>query len=253
MAWSWAFLNMWQFYLIVALFALFGYKALQPLVKKFPVLNNQPLLILISLLGLAATSGVFGTMSFGSVGGSPRSSGSGVQIADLQVTTAFSGNCTNAANNNIDDLIDVRCNATDTTFISENSAHYETDTGIITVFRTGDLPAMSCPVVASTQEGFSSERSPGDGNKYTIVEETTLGELEVYLNAKKSGSGAAAATTSPKERTTLEFDEGASQAHLGVLIEADVDAAKQLTQYSSKDVVVDICGKPFTFRITQMG
>jgi hypothetical protein len=239
-----------QFWVIWSLIAFLAYGAIKPFIKKIPIINNQQAMIFVGIAGMLITSGIFGTMSFGSVGGSKL--GGGVAVSDLQVTTDFGGNCTVTPNNNQDDLYDVRCGSIASANVSETAARYEVHSGIITVFRTGALNPISCPVVASTVENYNSETSPGDGNKYTIVEETTLNELEVYLNAKKSGSGAAASTTSPKERTTLEFDEGTSQAHLGVLMELDVAAMENINQYSYRDVTVNICGKPMTFRPTRM-
>ncbi len=235
-----------SFYAIMLGLVLFAYGIIKPIVKKLPILRNKQALVLVLIGGFLVTSGILGSMGFGSVAGA---SSNKVQIADLQVTTSFAGNCTIAANSNQDDLLDVRC--TDAN-VDETAGYEELDTGIITVFRGGNLDAMSCPVVATTQEGFTSEKTPGDGSEYTIVEETTVGELEVYLNAKASGSGAAATTSSVKERTTLEFAEGISQAHLGVVLELEEGAHDSLNQYSYKDVVINVCGKPFTMRVHRM-
>lgn len=185
-------------------------------------------------------------------GGTGSIGGSAVDIYDLQVTTDFKRNATDTLSVDAQNKYMIPVRLTDAQS-SETATHEEVDTGIITVFRNGkSLPAASCIVEASTLRNYQSELTPGDGTTYTITEVTTQNELEVYLEAKKSGSGAAATTASPKERTVLEFDEGVSQAHLGVAIEVDEAGLDQLSQYSTRDVVVDICGAPFVFRVQAM-
>lgn len=236
----------YQFWLVLLALYGIGYGLIYQFVKKIPVLNNRQMIIGISFIALLVTSGVFGTGIFGTASAGQRR----VRISDVQVTTSFDGNCTNTLNSNNPDLLDVRCLGYEH---NETATWYEVDSGILTVYREGDLSPVSCKVTATTNEGFTSEKTPGDGNRYTIVEETTLDELEVYLNPQKSGSGAAASTSSPKETTYLEFDEGASQAHLGILVELDSDAMQQLNQYSYKDIKINICNsKYFTIRAHQM-
>jgi hypothetical protein len=237
-----------SFYLMLGLVSLFAYGVIRGLVSRIPVVNSilkgRTNIVLFCALGFLITSGGISALGLGSV---TKSVSSGVLISDLQVTTDFAGNCTISENSNIDDLVDVRCLDANTT---ETAGDYELKTGVITVTRGGDLSAMSCPVVASTQRQWQSEKTPGDGNLYTIVETTTLGELEVYLTAASSTT--AATTSSPKQNTQLAFAEGAALGYVGVLIEVDETAHDQLNQYSYKDVVVNICGKPFTFRIHRM-
>lgn len=239
-----AMMGTWQFWTLWLVVALLFYTAIRPLVKRIPIIGNKSMLILAGIIGIIVTSPILGTFGTASMNRPAR-----VRIADLQVTTDFSGNCTNTMNSNDDDLLDVRCTDAQA---NESTAWYEVDTGIITVFRDGDLSPASCKVKVTTDEGYSSERTPGDGTAYTVVEENTLGELEVYLEAKKSGSGAAASSSSPKEQTVLEFDEGISQAHLGVVLDTDEGGHDALNQYSYKDVVINICGKPFTMRVHRM-
>lgn len=238
--------NPW-FYVTLLGLAIFAYGTLRALTKVLPIKLTRTAVVMIAIVGVAITSGLFGANTFGTASLTPQS---GVQIADLQVTTSFAtdGDGNVSENTNVDDLVDIRLTDAQS---NESSGIYDMDDGIITIFRSGELNAMSCPVIASTP-AYASEVTPGDGSSYKIVEETSLGELEVYLNAKKSGSGAAAATTSPKEKTTLEFDEGISQAHLGVLIEVDETAHDNLNKYSYRDVVVNVCGKPMTFRVHRM-
>jgi hypothetical protein len=240
------FQNPW-FYALLLVVAFLSWVTIKALITKIPilgsVLGNRQTFMFVMLLGLAVSTGIFASMGFGSVAVSRQPAGS--VISDLQVTTNFlsDGGCTMAEDNNVDDLWNIRC--TDAQ-LNETASVYEADTGIITVRRIGDLEPDSCPVVASVSS-FGSEKTPGDGNVYKIVEETTLSELEVYLNA-----GGAATTSSPKGSTVLHFAEGDADQTLGVLIEGEESAHDQLNQYSYKDVTIDVCGKPYIFRIHRM-
>jgi hypothetical protein len=240
---DWSFFNNVWFWTIMLGIGVLAYGVIRPITKRLPIINRK-VIIYGSIAGILFTSGIIGQLGFGSVAKSTDT----VNIVDLQVTTAFAGNGSHADDTIIDDLHHIRL--TDAQAV-ETAGSYELSTGIITVFRQGNLDPTSCPVVCSTTEGYAHESSP-DGTQYTILEETSTHELECYLNAQKSGSGAAATTSSPKERTVLEFDEGISKAHLGVALEVDEEGHDALAQYSYRDVIVNICGKPYTFRITNM-
>lgn len=234
-------------YFWVTLFglAVVGWGVLSKVFKYFPILRNRNTVIMIAIGGFLFTSGIFAAMGFGSVGSSQDPK---VYISDLQVTTDFAGNCTIAESGITDDLVEVRC--TDANAV-ETADALELSTGVITVTRRGDLVPMSCPVVASTVRDYESEATPGDGTKYTILEQTTKGELEAYIRTC-STSSCASATTYPKEKTDLAFDEGVSTGYVGLVLEVDEDAHDNLNQYSYRDVVLNICGKPMTFRVHRM-
>lgn len=241
------FYEMWQFWLVVLGLMVFVPGIIR-VVTSLPILRRVPWTtwMMVCIGALIITSGVFGGIKW-PTGSLTKTSG--FMITDLQETTSFATDISGsvAANANQDDLWDVRLTDAQA---NETSGYYELDDGVLTVTRTGDLTAMSCPVVATTST-FGSEKTPGDGNQYKIVEETTLGELEVYLRTCSSAS-CASATTYPKGATSLAFDEGVSLGYVGVLIEVEESAHDQLNQYSYKDVVVDVCGKPATFRIHRM-
>lgn len=238
------FANPW-FWVTLGGVYLFAFGLARPLVKRIPILNNRRTGLLVAVIGLLVTSGIFGGMGVGSVA---RDDIAGSYISDLQITTDFASNssCTVSANNNVDDLVDVRC--TDAQVLEADFS--EVGTGVVTVYRTGELEPMSCKVKASTQELYESEKTPGDGSLYTITEKSTLDELHVFLEGATTST--AATINSPKEETTIEFAEGVSKAYLGVAIEVDEGGHDQLNQYSYKDVNINICGKPLVMRIHRM-
>lgn len=245
MVWSDIFTSS-TFWIVMLALAVFGYGVIRssPL-KKLPVFNNKNTFMLVALAGLLLTSGLIGSWSLGSL--SQSASVAGVSVSALQVTTSFTTGAGGSIgeNANVDDLIDVRMTDAQS---NETSGVYEATTGILTVTRTGSLDPISCDVVASTPS-YTGETASTQGNSvsYKILEETTTGDLNAYLKA-----GGAAATTDPKETTSLAFADGVATATLGVLLQVDEEAHDALSQYSYKDVVVDVCGKPFTFRIHRM-
>jgi hypothetical protein len=165
-------------------------------------------------------------------------------VTDLQVTTDFSAvnlSSTTTENANIINLLDVR--ATDAQAADGNA---EVANGIVTVTRTGDLKADSCTVSCLVPPSYPNEAGD-DGTRYDILEKNTLGQFSCHLK-----EGAAATTDSPRERTTIGFDEGAATDTLGIQIEIDEEGHDALEQYSYKDVIIDFCGKPLTFRIHRM-
>jgi hypothetical protein len=245
MVWTSIFYD-WRLYaggLAVALVA-YGTIRSTPL-GRLPIFNNKRTLTMVSIIGLLFTLGIFGSI-FKDTGSLTGDNPEGFYVSDLQVTTAFetdtcAGNVT--ANANIDDLYEVRL--TDACSV-ETAASEEVVTGIITVFRKGSLDPYSCDVVAQIPEKFQDEGAP-NGNVFSIVETNSLGEPEVYL--QNAGAGA---LTSPKGATMLTFADGSATATLGVMIEVDEEGHDALNQYSYKPIVIDICGKPFTFNIHRM-
>ncbi len=237
-----------MFWAVVTGIGLFAYGVIAPIFKRVPILNNKSAFMWIGIIGLLLTTGILGSMSIFGTGSVAQSSigSKGFVISDIQLTTSFasSGGCTLAENSNQDDLLDIRCTDAQA---NETASIFEINNGILTVTRQGDLKPMSCPVVARTTKNYGSETTPGDGNTFTILEVTTLGLLEAYL-----GDGANATTTSPLERTSLTFAEGDATQTLGVLLEVDEDAHDNLNQYSYRDVVLDVCGKPYTLRAHRM-
>lgn len=241
------FKNPWLYGILFGM-CLIAWPTLKGIIRRIPFLKplaNRKTLMMISIVGLLAFSGMLASMGFGSVSSQP----SGMQIVDLQVTTDFSSNCTIAQDGSVDDLTHVRC--TDAQVLDDASnVNYESGKGVITVIRTGDLEASSCQVVASTERGYESEKTPGDGSSYTITDITTTKELEVFLEGASSSTGAT--KSSMKEKTSIPFAEGVDKGYLGVQIDVDESGHDQLNQYSYKDVVVNICGRPYTFRIHRM-
>lgn len=240
--WTKALLAKPGFYLALLGLTLFAYGVLRPLARRLPFLNKRSLM-LIGIGGFLITSGVIGSMSLGSVSDGT----SGTIITDLQVTTDFTtdtaGNGNLTENANQDDLLDVRLMDS---WAVETAGSEEVYTGVITVTRAGDLEPNSCTVSCRVPPDFESESSP-DGTKHNILEKTTQGAYECYL-----ADGAAATVNSPKETVQLSFSDGEASTTLGVAMEVDEEGHDFLNQYSYKDVVVDVCGKGYVFRIHRM-
>jgi len=231
------------FWLILLGIAVLGYGIVRstPL-RKLPVFNNKRTLTIVAIAGLIFASGILGSMSFGSL-----ASAADVSISDLQVTTNFAvdgvAGGSIAENSNVGDLIDARYTDAQA---NETSAVDEIDTGIITVTRVGSLAPTSCAVKAH-YDSYASEKTPSDGVRYSIVEQDAMGQPAIYLK-----SGAAATTSAPKGSTMLAFADGSATATLGVLINVDEEGHDALSTYSYRDVTVDVCGKPYVFRVWRM-
>lgn len=245
---DWSFLSNPVTWVVVTVVAVFGFNAIvkaTPL-KRVPVLNNKRNLMIIGIVGFLITSGIFGNIGLwetGSMGG-----GSWV-VSDLQVTTSHGTDAggTLSESSNYDDLLDVRFTDAQS---NETSAILEINgTGEITVTRTGQLIADSCDVKCIVPAKFEDQSAP-DGTKYSILEETALGESECYIRA--AATSGSATTSSPKEKASLPFAEGIQTAYVSVVLEVEEGGHDALDQYNSKDVVIDICGKPFTYRIHRM-
>ncbi|MBI2670597.1 hypothetical protein HYX18_01295 [Candidatus Woesearchaeota archaeon] len=235
------FSNPWVWGILLAV-ALISYGTIKKFFRKVPLLNNRTTTIWVAVIGIVLTTGLVGSLGVSSLSSKPAAVG--FAVTDLQFTTGPNGFCTTATDSNVDDLVNVRCNGTQ---LSESSGNWELNNTIITVTRTGSLEPMSCTVRASTQRNYGSERTPGDGLTYTVLETTTLGELEAYLS-----DGSAASSSSPKETTSLTFADGVATRTLGVNLEVANKSMSVLNQYSYKDVILDTCGKFATFRIQYM-
>jgi hypothetical protein len=241
------FIHMWQFWLVMLGIGVFLYTAVikSTFLKKIPILNRQNTFVLLAIGGLlmstGALSSVFGNAGTGSLGGAGDMS-----ISDIQLTTAFlnNGSGTLSENNNVDDLLDVRLSGT--TDVNESSNAFEVYAGQLSVTRIGSLKPTSCEVEAIVPPKYANEAGD-DGSRYSIVELTALGEPEVYL-----ASGAIATSTSPKKTVALAFADGVATTTLGVAIEIDQEGHDVLNQYSYKDIVLNVCGAPYTMRIHSM-
>jgi hypothetical protein len=240
-----SFLNNPTFWLILSGVMLFGYSLFSGLIKKVPVLGsmNRKTLVMIGIGGFLVTSGILGGI-MGSAGTGSLAE-QGFVISDLQVTTTFTsdGGASPVENANVDDLIDVRLTDAQA---NETAGIEEIYSGVITVTREGSLEPMSCAVRTVMPADFADEAGD-DGRRYNILEKTTTGDWESYIS-----DGAAATINSPKDHGTLTFADGASTQTIGFALEIDEEGHDALNQYSYKDVVYDICGKPFTFRLHRM-
>lgn len=240
------------FWVIVGLLSLLAYSVVRNLTKRIPVVNRMfssqmnalMFSVLFALLASGALGGALG--GFSGFGTASLNSPTGMTVSDLQVTTSFATDAggTIALSQDIDDRLIVRMTDAQA---NETAGYEEVATGIITVTRVGSTEPMSCDVVARLPADYENQDGSSQGTFYNIVEKNTLNEYEVYLE-----DGGAATTSSPKERTSLEFADGAATGTLGISIEVDEEGHDALLQYNSKFVTVDICGKPFEIEIVRM-
>jgi hypothetical protein len=220
--------------------------------RKLPVVGglfNMTTLTYVAVIGILISTGIAANIMGESESGSLT--GGSSYISDLQITTAFlfdgksNGGQVVEEDPNIDDLVHARMY---TGNVSETAGIVEIETGIITVTRSGDLPADSVMVsCAPSIVNYQNDNGSNAGNTYNILEETAKGEFEVYLN-----DGGAATTSSSKEQTSLAFDEGVATATLGVAMEVDSDGFMALNQYNTRDVVCRIGNAAMTFRIQKL-
>ncbi len=134
--------------------------------------------------------------------------------------------------------------------MSETTGFTEVSNGTITVTRIGSLEANSCKVTCIVPPEFEDESAP-NGNTFLILEEDNLGVPECYIAT--SNSAVVASVNDPKGSTSLAFAEGVALGYVSVVLEVNEEGHDALDQYGFKDVTVDICGKPFTYRLHRMG
>lgn len=237
-------------YFGLALLAFLAWGSIKTVFRSVPLLNNRMTFIAIAvIIGLAA-GGWLGTIGLGSIGGSSVDA-SGVTILDgstgLQVTTSFNhstnGTGSIAESTNQDDVLEVRFFDAN---VSETAVEVEVYRGILTVTRTGSLAPASCTVQATLPDKYEDQSAP-NGNVFNIVEIDALGVGAVYIQ-----DGGEARTTSPRMQTSLTFADGDSTQTVGFAIQVDEEGHDALNQYNHKDVVFDICGKPYKVEVYKL-
>ena len=242
----WEFLKNPVFWMIVLGINIVAWGVVSRFLKGVPILRDKRSVFLIALGGLLLSTGGLASLGFALGGAETGSLGPGAQgfvISDIQMTTAFQINSSGTAlseNTNVPDLIDIRLNDGDSV---ETTGMVEVDTGLLTIRRQGSLAPSSCSVSVRLPPKYQDESAP-DGTTFQIVETDSLGVGEVYL-----GDGNTGDVNDPKMESVLTFGDGVATVTLGVAIEVDEQGHDALDQYSYKDIIVDICGKPYTFRI----
>jgi hypothetical protein len=239
MSWTAIFGNPWVYGVLLGMtFAAYG--VLRSVTKNIPIINkfNKNTMALIFGVALIVTSGVLGSVDFGTAS---LNNHAGSMVSDFQLTTGATSSCTVAQSSNVDDLYDVRC--TDAQVTDGNT---EVNGTILTVTRSGSLDPISFPVRVDSPD-YASESSPGDGTTYNVLEKNSLGELSIYLQ-----DGGAATTSSPREHTALSFADGDATSTLGVTFSMDEEGTDALNQYSYRDVKVWVGNKDYVFRIWRM-
>lgn len=226
-----------MFWYVLAVLTFLGVIYKLPVIGKLfsqitaPVGGRKNAWIVLVLVGLwvgGVFAGLFtataGTASTAAIAGLP------VQIArmDLRSATSDAG-CTVGEDSIRENLAFLRC----TDAQANETAGIEDFQGEFLVTRKSSEKAGSLKVEATVTE-FKSPSSTSDPNIYKIVEETSAGELEVYLK-----SGANATTSDSKELTYIDFAEGDSEITFGVTVEIDEEASDELNIYDTKNIVLN--------------
>lgn len=194
------------------------------------------------LLGLGIFLTVFGVgwLGVGTVG----SGVGGVDIQRIQTTTAFNLENTNGtpltiADSGIDDtrMSDFYPSETD---VAGNAYIHD---GVFAVTRGGELSEASCPVRVIKPPRYDIS----DTTYHIVDEDADTGVMYAYIATASTSTPATA--SHPKEVTELAFDRGVSVGYVGFNITIDETGFDPLTQYVYKDINVDICGYPYTFRV----
>ena len=202
---------------------------------------NKSRIYLIAVIGLLFAWGIVSLSTFGI--GSTAFSASSIDISRIQTTTAFHvDNDTTGV-----DLADVGVDDTRMSdfYIDEPTANADPiiEAGIFQVTREGKLDANSCPVSVIKPPRYDIS----DTTYHIVNEDADTGVMTAYVRAT-SDSGVAT-TSHPKETSSLPFAEGVSVGYVSFLIEIDETGFDPLSQYDKKDINVDICGYPYTFRL----
>jgi hypothetical protein len=243
MVWYSIIYSPWTWGILLAVYVLAYGMVRSTGLSKLPLFGNKNLMIIVAIVGLLFTMGFLGSIVGGTVGAS-----SSFGITRLDVTQAFTTGAggTIAVDSNTPNLINVRltdAQSNETTGINEVNG-----TGIITVTRSGDLKAASVPITCTSTDYFKNEvTGQTSASAYSILEKNNLGLKACYIKI-----GGVATSSDVRESNTLAFAEGVSTGTFGVMMDVDEESHDALTQYSYRDVTVNVGEQKYTFRIWRM-
>lgn len=236
-----SFLNSPVFWVIIAILGTsLGYRLIRsiPLVKKIP----KKTFFWGGIIGIVLTMGLLGG-AFTLFGTGALSSTGDIVVDRIQTTTAFTmDNSTGGvdlADSGIDDTRQSDFYLTEG--IANGNAYIEN--GVFLVTRSGKLDPASCEVRIHKPPRYDIS----DTTYHIVDEDANTGVMNAYI-ATAATSGAAS-TSSPKETNQLAFAEGVSGGYVGLRIDIDETGFDPLTQYDYKDIVVDLCGYNYIFRV----
>ena len=238
-----------MFWYILAILTFVGITYKIPFIGRFvrQILPNKRIAVFVFAAAGLLVSGILASF-LGGLGGAPT--GAAVGTAGLQIASVDykAGSTWDSSNVSIGEDT-VRKNTayirSNDAGVDETSGKLEFD-GNLTVVRADSSKAGSCKVTASVT-AFKSPSDPSDVNSYKIVEETSAGELEVYLAENQ------ATTSSQKQEFYLDFGEGVSTKTLGVVCEIDEQASDELNKYDTKNIVLTFCdGYKYTFEYMEL-
>lgn len=231
----------WWFWVLFGLLAYMGVFRRINILRRLPILNNRRHALIVAVIGVVLTTGWLGSVWTGSL--TPAGQLSDIQISQIHTTTAYVVGNTTATSIVTDSGID------DTKmsdfYVTEGQVNGNAfvELGVFQVIRSGNLDADSCQV-----EVIKPPRYDIDDTTYKLVnEDSNTGIMDAYVYT--GSSSAAANGDEPKEKNMLFFDEGVAVGYVAFNISLDETGIDPLTQYDYKDIHVDICGYPYTFRV----
>lgn len=133
-------------------------------------------------------------------------------------------------------FLDVDETAWNATFQLNNEANLT-----FSCVRSGNVDKAATVEVIANAAKFFAETTVSDSTEYSIVERSTVPSIVWNGEATKTiylEDGAYATASSTKEKTFLEYAEGAKTVSLGVRVEVDATGYSKLNNYTQKDVTI---------------
>lgn len=203
--------------------------------------------IVCAVLFLIFSGAISGLGSWGT-GSLNKDSSSSWSVSNVQVATlsASVAGGTVALDSNNPYLINGRYTDAQA---NETASIYELNSSVFTIERSGDLKPDSCKVTVSSND-FNVDETTGLASTVplNILQKDATTRAMTYIQ-----SGTTQATTSsPQESTSIAFADGVATAQFTVTANIAESAHDALTQYSFRDVTIDVCGFPITYRVFRM-
>lgn len=234
-----ALMSTFKFWLIWSLVVVFAWGFVGKYMKKVKI--SKGFALTIGLVALFLSAGGTALLGMGSIG----SSASASTVTQLQTTAAYTiANSTTASVSTDSGTDDTRMSVfyLDTGDINGDA---NITTGIFKVRRLGNLDPASCEV-----QVFKPARYEISDTTYHLVnEDASTGVMDAWVHT--AATTGAATEADPKGSNSLAFADGVDSGFVSFKISLDETGIDPMTQYDSKDINVNICGYPYTFRIVK--
>ena len=226
------------FYLVLGLVAFFMWSMVSVFFRKINLRRNH--VIVLAIIGLVISMGGTAWLGLGSVG-TAGSVGS-VAISSIQNTDEFFIKNSTFAPSNSDTNVKSVFYITETEAASDGAIIMN---GTLMATRSGKLDAVSCPVVVSKPPRYDIS----DTTYHIVKEDSDTGVMEAYIYT--GSSSGYADTSDPKESHQLAFADGVATGYVSYRVTIKETGFDALSQYDSKRISTNICGKPYVFEIVK--